>query len=168
MWFCGDAVLGVSVIHLIQLIHFVARLSTRFFSHNLKSLSYKWDFSGPRKPWRTDRFNCKCWTENLYYISEVFCAEYCNLLQENIKPNYTILSIAKRDLSDIELIFIQDWDSFKMKHLERERIQIFSRVNQLKHLKNGTKCSQFQSFSIHLIRWTIKSPQLQTLIFSPN
>ena len=75
---------------------------------------------------------------NLYYISAQHSAS-ANILRtilqsfiSNIKPNYTISSIVKGDLSDTELIFILDKDPFKIKHLEKGRIKIFSRVNQLK------------------------------------
>ena len=130
---------GVGVIHLIQLIHFVARLSTTIWRVDLTN-----EISLSQESHGGQTGSIANVEPNLYYTSAVFCAQYCNLLHEDIKPNYTILSIAKRDLSDIELIFILDWDSFKMKHLERERIQISSRVNQLKHLNNVHSFRVFQ------------------------
>ena len=57
---------------------------------------------------------------NLYYISANILRTILQSFISNIKPNYTISSIVKRDLSDTELIFILDKDPFKIKHLERE------------------------------------------------
>ena len=69
---------------------------------------------------------------NLYYTSASILRTILQSFIWNIKANYTISFIVERDLSDSELIFILDKDQFKIKHLERERIKIFSRVNQLK------------------------------------
>ena len=98
------------VIQLIQLIHFVARLRARFiltiwkfYLRNEISLSQE-SHRGQRQTGSMANVE-----PNLYYTSASILRTILQSFIWNIKPNYTISSIVKRDLSDIELIFILDW-----------------------------------------------------------